>query len=202
MECSWNSPLRPTTPVTVPESDAGICGAAVLTSARAWFGDCTVSIGVPKAAVTWATDPLTGSRFEPAWGVPTVRPSPRRTDVACATSSALGPNSAAYCAAVRYWRYCGDPGVLTAATAAASPGGILTGEGDVEVEDLRRRRGTECSGVRRDLRCGLGQDHLRPGPVRPAAGGRTGCAATAGASASAPSTTAPSAAPTTALRLR
>ncbi len=86
MECSWNSPSRPTTPVTVPESDAGICGAAVLTRARAWVGDCTVSMGVLKAAVTCATDPLTGSRADPGWGVPTVKPSPRRTEVACATS--------------------------------------------------------------------------------------------------------------------
>ena len=123
-------------PVMAPESDAGICGDAVLTSAWDWLGDCTVSIGVPKAALTW---PLIRSPAA-AWNRVGVSPrsGPRRaaTEVTSATSLALGPNSAAYCAAVRYWRYCGDPGVDTAATACARPGGILTGQGHIEVEDL------------------------------------------------------------------
>ena len=51
MECSLTRPSRPTTPVTTPVREAGICGDAVFTTARAdWFGAWTVSSGVPRAA--------------------------------------------------------------------------------------------------------------------------------------------------------
>ena len=104
MACSSNRPSRPTTPVTAPLSDAGICGAAVLTTTRARSGAWTASSGVPNADETTAAGPLTGSRVLPAAGAPTVSPSPRSTADTCATSAAPGPNSAAYWAAVRWWR--------------------------------------------------------------------------------------------------
>ena len=101
MECSWNRPSRPTTPVTTPARDAGTCGDAVFTSAFAWFGARTDSSGVPNAAETTAAVPLTGSNVLPGPGVPTASPWARRTEDTCATSAGLGPNSAAYWAAVR-----------------------------------------------------------------------------------------------------
>ena len=88
--------------MTTPESEAGTWGVAVLTIARACCcGGCTDSNGVPKAADTTAAVPRTGSRLLPGSGVPTVSPSARRSSDTCATSVALGPNSAAYCAALR-----------------------------------------------------------------------------------------------------
>ena len=69
MECSWNRPSRPTTPVTAPAREAGICGDAVLTRAWADSGDCTVSSGVPKAAeTTVARCRSPGSSVAPGFG--------------------------------------------------------------------------------------------------------------------------------------
>ncbi len=88
--------------MTTPESAAGTWGVAVFTIARAaCCGACTDSSGVPKAADTTAAVPRTGSRLLPGSGVPTVSPSAPRSADACATSVALGPNAAAYCAAPR-----------------------------------------------------------------------------------------------------
>ena len=87
--------------MTAPAREAGTCGAAVLTSARASLGACTDSSGVPNAADTTAAVPLTGSKMLPGSGVPTVSPSARSVEDTCATSVALGPNAAAYCAGVR-----------------------------------------------------------------------------------------------------
>ena len=87
--------------MTAPANDAGIWGGAVLTRTRAWFGAWTVSSCVPNADETTPACPLTGSRVLPAAGAPTVSPSPRSTEDTCATSAGLGPNSAAYWAAVR-----------------------------------------------------------------------------------------------------
>ena len=101
MECSWKRPSRPTTAVTEPAREAGICGAAVLTITRPRFGGWTDASGVPNAADTTAAVPLTGSRMLPGSGVPTVSPSARSAEDTCATSVAVGPNSAVYCAAVR-----------------------------------------------------------------------------------------------------
>ena len=102
MECSWNRPSRPTTPVTTPSREAGICGDAVFTIDRADSpGGCTDTSGVPSADETTDAVPLTGNNVLPASGVPTVSPSARKAEDACATSAGLGPNCAAYCAAVR-----------------------------------------------------------------------------------------------------
>ncbi len=66
--------------MTTPASEAGTWGVAVFTIARAVAcGGCTDSSGVPKAADTTAAVPLTGSRVLPGSGVPTVRPSARRS---------------------------------------------------------------------------------------------------------------------------
>ena len=51
----------------------------------------TESIGVPKALVSVATVPLTGSRLLPANRGPMVSPSAASALVTCATSAALGP---------------------------------------------------------------------------------------------------------------
>ena len=81
MSCSLKSPSRPTTPVTTPSREAGTCGDAVLTMARAdWPGACTDSSGVPSAAETTDAVPLTGNSVLPGSGVPTVSPSLRRAD--------------------------------------------------------------------------------------------------------------------------
>ena len=102
MECSVTRPSSPATPVTEPARDAGICGDAVLTIALAASpGACTDSRGVPSAAETTETVPLTGSRVLPGPGEPTVNPSPRRAEVTWVTSAGLGPYSAAYWAALR-----------------------------------------------------------------------------------------------------
>src|SRR6202046_3146122 len=62
MECSWTRPSSPTTPVTTPSREEGICGDAVLTMARAASpGACTDSRGVPSAAETTRAGPVTGS---------------------------------------------------------------------------------------------------------------------------------------------
>ena len=69
MACSWNSPSRPTTPVTAPSREAGICGDAVLTMAReASPGAWTDSKGVPSAAETTDAVPLTGQQRAPRFG--------------------------------------------------------------------------------------------------------------------------------------
>ena len=82
--------------------EAGICGDAVFTMARAdSSGARTDSSGVPSAADTTAAVPRTGSSVLPGSGVPTVRPSPRSADDTWATSAGLGPYSAANCADVR-----------------------------------------------------------------------------------------------------
>ena len=85
-----------------PASDEGTCGDAVLTIAGADSpGACTDSNGVPSADETTAAVPLTGNNVLPGSGVPTVSPSPRSAAETCATSAAVGPYCAAYCAAVR-----------------------------------------------------------------------------------------------------
>src|ERR1700691_2775497 len=128
MSCSWKRPSRPNTPRTNPLKEAGTCGAAVLTMARA---DCpgarTDSSGVPSAAETTDAVPLTGNNELPGSGVPTVSPSLCRAEDTWATSAGVGPYCAAYCAAVRYCRYSGDPGVDTAATAWERPAGVGPG---------------------------------------------------------------------------
>ncbi len=92
MECSENSPSRPTTSVTTPAREAGICGDAVFTTARADSpGAWTVSSGVPSAAATTEAVPLTGNKLLPGSGVPTVSPTLRRTEDASSTASGLGP---------------------------------------------------------------------------------------------------------------
>ena len=92
MECSLTSPSRPTTPVTTPAREAGICGGAVLTMARAASpGACTDSKGVPSAAETTDAVPLTGSNVLPGSGAPTVNPSLRKAEETWATSAELGP---------------------------------------------------------------------------------------------------------------
>ena len=50
MECSWTRPSRPTTPVTTPSREAGICGDAVLTIGPGGRrpAACTDSSGVPE----------------------------------------------------------------------------------------------------------------------------------------------------------
>ena len=102
MECSWNKPSRPITPVTAPLSEAGTCGEAVFTIARAESpGACTDTSGVPSAAETTEAVPRTGSSVLPGSGVPTVNPSLRRALVTSATSAGLGPYCAAYCAGVK-----------------------------------------------------------------------------------------------------
>ncbi len=102
MECSWNRPSRPTTPVTTPSREAGICGDAVFTIARAdSSGAWTVSSGVPSAPETTDAVPLTGNRVLPGSGAPTVNPSLRSAEDTWATSAGLGPYSAANCADVR-----------------------------------------------------------------------------------------------------
>ena len=59
LECSWNRPSRPTTPVTAPPREAGTWGDAVFTMARADSpGARTDSSGVPSAADTAAAVPL------------------------------------------------------------------------------------------------------------------------------------------------
>ena len=92
MSCSRKRPSRPTTPVTTPVSEAGTCGDAVLTMARADSpGACTDSSGVPSAAETTEAVPLTGNNVLPGPGVPTVSPWPRSTEDTCATSAGAGP---------------------------------------------------------------------------------------------------------------
>ena len=105
MSCSRKRPSRPTTPVTTPFREAGTCGDAVLTMARADCpGACTDSSGVPSAAETTDAVPLTGNSVLPDSGVPTVSPSLRSAEDTWATSAGVGPYCAAYCAAVRYCR--------------------------------------------------------------------------------------------------
>ncbi len=102
MECSWNRPSRPITPVTTPLSEAGTWGDAVFTMDRAESpGAWTDTSGVPRAAATTDAVPRTGNSVLPGSGVPTVNPSLRRVSDTWATSAGLGPYSAAYCAGVR-----------------------------------------------------------------------------------------------------
>ena len=96
MSCSRKRPSRPTTPVTAPLKEAGTCGGAVLTMARADSpGACTDSSGVPSAAETTDAVPLTGNSVLPGAGVPTVSPSPRSAEDTWATSAGVGPYWAA-----------------------------------------------------------------------------------------------------------
>ncbi len=101
MLCSWSSPFRPATPVTSPDSEAGMDGADVFTSAGCSPGTWTDCIVVPKADSTAATEPLTGRSALPSSGCPTVRPSARNAEETCATSADEGPNSDANWAGVR-----------------------------------------------------------------------------------------------------
>ena len=123
MACSSNRPSRPTTPVTAPPTSAGICGAAVPTTALARVGACTVSSGVPNADETTAAGPLTGSRVLPAAGAPTVSPSLCSTEATCATSPARAELAGVLRRASGGGGSRATPAWTPPATASASPEG-------------------------------------------------------------------------------
>ena len=103
MECSWTRPSRPTTPVTAPSREAGICGDAVLTIARADSpGACTDSSGRAQRGRDHRRRAADRQQRAARLGRADRQPlGCAGADETCATSAGLGPNCAAYCAAVR-----------------------------------------------------------------------------------------------------